>query len=189
MGRIIILILACVLTCMLTGMLAACAGGGGSRNEAAPPGTRSITIAAAHTKEVVSGVYAVNGRYDPAMLDKFAQLFRDRTTGEVHPIDPKLIEVIYSLLSALALPADTRVELTSGFRSPGRQAALAQRNENFARRSLHTTGQAADIKIPGVSGKAIGEIAKTLQDGGVAYYPKTGHIHVDTGAIRTWVPK
>ncbi len=169
-------------------MLSACAGGRGG-DEGAAPGTRRITIAAAHTKEIVSGAYASNGHYDRALMNQIAELFRDRTTGEVHPIDPKLIEVIYNLLSALALPADTRVELTSGFRSPGRQAALAQSNENFARRSLHTTGQAADLKIPGVSGKAIGEIAKTLQDGGVAYYPKTGHIHVDVGAVRTWVPK
>lgn len=175
-----------VLSLFLT--LGACAGGEGY-NESAPPGTRIITIAAAHTKEVVSGVYVHDGHYDRAMMEKFSRLFRDRTTGEVSPVDPKLIEVIYSLLSALALPVDTRVELTSGFRSPGRQAAMAQRDENFARRSLHTTGQAADLKIPGVKGNAIGEIAKTLQDGGVAYYPKTGHIHVDVGKVRTWVPK
>jgi uncharacterized protein YcbK (DUF882 family) len=30
------------------------------------------------------------------------------------------------------------------------------------------------------------EVAKTMQRGGVAYYPKSGHIHVDTGAVRTW---
>lgn len=179
----------CLLALLL--WLGGCAGDSvvSGSGGAAPPGTRSIYIHAAHTKERVAGAYAHDGRYDAAVMEKLNKLFRDRATGEVHAIDPKLIEVIYSLLSALALPETTEVELTSGFRSPGRQAELAQRDENFARRSLHTTGQAADLKIPAVKGTAIGEIAKTLQDGGVAYYPKTGHIHVDIGAVRTWVPK
>lgn len=183
---------------LLAGLLLLCscadtAGRASVSGTVAPPGTRTIHIHAAHTNERVAGTYAHDGHYDAALLEQLAKLFRDRTTGEVHAIDPRLIEVIYNLLSALALPETTEVELTSGFRSPGRQAELAQRNENFARRSLHTTGQAADLKIPGIlngrGGSAIGEIAKTLQGGGVAYYPKTGHIHVDTGAVRTWTPK
>lgn len=167
--------------------LSACAGMGGDM--AAPPGTRSINIVHKYSGERVNAVYADNGRYDKKVMADISKLFRDRETKEIYPIDPKLIEVMHTLLSALAQPETTEIQLTSGFRSPGRQAEMAQRDENFARRSLHTSGQAADMKIPGVKGKAVAAVAQTLQDGGVAYYPKTQHIHVDTGAIRTWNPK
>ena len=166
--------------------LGACAGGMG---EDTAPGDRRVNIVNFQNGERVNAVYAHGGHYDTAVMDKIAQLFRDRQTGEVHAIDPKLIDVIYNLLSALALPDTTQIELTSGYRTPSHQAELAQRDENAARKSLHTTGQAADIRIPGVKGKAIGAVAKTLQEGGVSYYPKTGHIHVDVGAIRSWEPK
>lgn len=178
------------LSLILLLVVCACAGStGGLYSMSAPPGTRVINIRHKYSGEKFDGVFAKDGKYDRAAFEKLAKLFRDRETGEVHEIDPKLIEVMYSLINALALPPGTEVLLTSGFRSPGRQAELAQRNENFARRSFHTSGQAADLKIPDVSGKAVATVAQTLQDGGVAYYPKTGHIHVDVGAIRTWTPK
>ena len=47
-------------------------------------------------------------------------------------------------------------------------------------------GWAVDFRIEGVKGKAICEIAKTMQRGGVAYYPEDNHVHVDLGNIRTW---
>lgn len=139
--------------------------------------------------ERVQAIYWADGSYNRATMRKINQLFRDRTTGEVHPIDPNLIRLIDELLSALALPAGTEVELTSGFRSPSRNADLAERNENVARQSYHTKGQAADIRIAGVNGKAVSAVAQTIQGGGVAFYPKSGHIHVDTGTVRTWKPK
>lgn len=175
------------LSAFLLIMLAACAGT--DQLSAAAPGTRRINIVHSASGEKVFATYAINGTYSTEAMQRLSRLFRDRVTGEVHRVDPKLIEVMYSLLNALALPDDTQITLTSGYRTPSRQAEMAQKDENAARKSLHTTGQAADIKISGVKGKAVAEIAKTLQDGGVAYYPKTGHIHVDVGRIRTWYPK
>lgn len=176
------------LSLLLLIFLAACAGDP-NKGVVAPPGTRTINIVHFKSGERVFATYAHDGRYDPDVMARIDKLFRDRTSNEVHRIDPRLIDVIYSLLNALALPPDTQIELTSGYRTPARQAELAQKDENAARKSLHTTGQACDIRIPGVKGKAVAEIAKTLQDGGVAYYPRTGHIHVDVGRIRTWYPK
>lgn len=161
-------------------LLAGCAGfwGGGG-----PP--RQINIVHKPSSERVQAVY-YDGDYRRSVLKQINQLFRDRRTGEVHKIDPKLLDLMTELLSALALPPDTEIELTSGFRSPKSQADLVQKQESSARRSLHTTGQAADIRIKGVNGKAVAAVAQTIQGGGVAFYPKTGHIHIDTGAVRTW---
>ena len=166
-------------------LLNACASG----DIDAGPGTRVINIVNFKTGERVYGAYAHDGHYDRDVMERISHLFRDQTTHEEHPIDPHLIDVMEELLSALALPQDTQIELTSGYRTPEHQADMAQRDENAARKSLHTTGQAADIRIPGVKGKAIGAVAQTMQKGGVCYYPKTGHIHVDTGRVRTWEAK
>lgn len=163
---------------LLVFLVTSCAGG--------PP--RQINIVHKPSGERVSGTY-YSGGYDGAMMTRINQLFRDRETGEVHKIDPKLIDMIDNVLGALALPPGTEVELTSGFRSPSRNAKLAQRDRSVARESLHTTGHAADIRIPGVEGKAVAAIARTMQGGGVAYYPKSRHIHVDTGAVRTWAAR
>jgi uncharacterized protein YcbK (DUF882 family) len=160
--------------------LAGCAG---------QTGTRSINIVAAHTKERVQAVYWKNGDYDDQVMAKISHLFRDRAANETYPIDPKLIDQIYELLGALAQPEDTEVQLVNGYRNPARNSKLASADSSVARNSLHTKGQAADIRIPSVSGKAVAAIAKTIQGGGVAYYAKTAHIHVDTGAIRSWNPK
>ena len=149
-------------------------------------GVRRINLVHFPSGERVNMVYFDGYNYDYDTMAKINHLFRDRETGEVYEIDPKLIDIISEVLSALALPADTQVALTSGFRSPGRNAELADKNKNVARESLHTKGKAADIRIGGVSGKAVAAIAGTIQGGGVAYYAKSNHIHVDTGAVRTW---
>jgi uncharacterized protein YcbK (DUF882 family) len=149
-------------------------------------GTRRINIVAQGTKERVQTVYWQDGRYEKTALREINRLFRDRTANKEYEIDPKLIDQIHALLSALALPEDTEVVLTSGYREPARNAELASRNKDVAQGSLHTKGKAADIKIAGVSPKAVAAVAKTMQGGGVAWYPKTGHIHVDTGGIRSW---
>ncbi|MBI1273029.1 MAG: DUF882 domain-containing protein [Alphaproteobacteria bacterium] len=152
-------------------------------------GTRFIDIGFAHTKERVRVQYATDGSYDDAALDKISYLMRDHVTGEVRDIDPRLINFIVDIRRRLALPEDMPIEVLSGFRSPERNAELAKHDRNVARESWHTKGKAADFRMKGVSGKAIAEIAKTAQKGGVAYYPKTNHVHVDIGGIRSWKAK
>lgn len=166
---------------LLLFVLAACAGHRGDAHQ--------INIVHTASGERVKGVYWDADGYDRGTMKKINHLFRDRVTGEVYEIDPRLIALIDELLSALALPPGTEVQLTSGFRSFQRNAELAQKDENVARKSYHTKGQAADIRIPGVKGKAVAAVAQTVQGGGVAYYPKTGHIHVDVGTVRVWKPK
>lgn len=162
-------------------VVTACAGRTGSAHH--------INIVHKASGERVDAVYWDGSGYDRSTMKKINKLFRDRVTGEVYEIDPQLIALIDELLSALALPPGTEVQLTSGFRSFQRNAELAQKNENVARQSYHTKGQAADIKIPGINGKAVAAVAQTIQGGGVAFYAKTGHIHVDTGTVRTWKTK
>lgn len=150
------------------------------------PDNRRIVLVHPPTKDRVDVVYWHHGRYDANAMESIARLARDRTTGESHPIDPQVIDFLFDLLSRSGLPSSTEIHVISGFRSPVTNAALVKAGEQAARQSLHLEGKALDVKIPLLPGAAIGEIAKTMQRGGAAFYPSDGHTHVDTGAVRTW---
>jgi uncharacterized protein YcbK (DUF882 family) len=149
-------------------------------------GVRRIHIVHKPSGERVNAVYWENGSYDRSVMKKVSRLMRDRTADKTHPIDPKLVDQLHKLLAALALPETTEIEVTSGYRDPSRNAKLSETHSGVARESLHTKGKAVDIRIAGVNSKAVAAISQTMQAGGVAWYPKSRHIHVDTGAVRTW---
>jgi uncharacterized protein YcbK (DUF882 family) len=149
-------------------------------------GVRRIHLVHKPSGERVNAVYWENGSYDRSVMKRISRLMRDRVADDTYPIDPKLIDQLHKLVAALALPETTEIEVTSGYRNPERNKKLSDTHGNVARESLHTKGKAVDIRIPGVNGKAVAAISQTMQAGGVAWYPKSRHIHVDTGAVRTW---
>jgi uncharacterized protein YcbK (DUF882 family) len=55
-----------------------------------------------------------------------------------------------------------------------------------ARDSQHMNGNAMDIRFPGVPVFRIRQAARSLQMGGVGFYPRSGFVHLDTGPIRYW---
>jgi uncharacterized protein YcbK (DUF882 family) len=55
-----------------------------------------------------------------------------------------------------------------------------------AQNSLHLTGQAIDIRVPGLSTRELRDIATCLRKGGVGYYAADDFVHVDTGGVRYW---
>lgn len=150
------------------------------------PDVRRIVLLHPRSKERVDVIYFYNGAYDPHAMRQIDLLLRDRRTGQVGRIDPLLMDFMFDLLQRTGLPPTTVVEVTDGFRSPGTNADLVRDNANAARESYHLQGRAMDFKVPLLPGAALGEIAKTMQRGGAAYYPSTGHTHIDTGPNRTW---
>ncbi|MFV3127569.1 YcbK family protein [Niveispirillum sp. KHB5.9] len=150
------------------------------------PDVRRIVLSHPKSRERVDVIYFHSGAYDPRALQQIDQLLRDRRTGQVGRIDPLLMDFMFDLLQRTGLPPTTVVEVTDGFRSPGTNADLVRDNANAARESYHLQGRAMDFKVPLLPGAALGEIAKTMQRGGAAYYPSTGHTHIDTGPNRTW---
>lgn len=150
------------------------------------PDVRRVVLTYPRTKEVVDVIYFHNGDYDRDAMARINHLLRDRRTGEERPIDPLLMDFLFDLLMRTGLPPTTVVEVTDGFRSAGTNADLVKVNGNAARESYHLQGKAMDFRVPLLPGPALGEIAKTMQRGGAAYYPSTGHTHIDTGPNRTW---
>lgn len=152
-------------------------------------GTRSIAMHQPDTGQRVNVVYGRDGVYDQRAMEQVADLFKDRRTGEVHPVDPKLLDLLVTVRERLGLSASTTFVVTSGYRSPLTNAALARRSPNVAENSYHLRGQAVDFHIDGVSSERIADVAGDLALGGYAWYPHTGHVHLDTGPVRTWTPR
>lgn len=153
------------------------------RARAAPP-TRALAFRHLHTGEALAVEYARGQDYWPDALAAIDQLLRDFRTGDVHRIDPRLLDLLHTLSGTIETRA--RFEVISGFRSPTTNAALRQKSEGVAARSLHMVGQAIDIRVPGVRLPALHAAALDLGAGGVGYYPVSNFVHVDTGRIRRW---
>src|SRR5690606_22191472 len=117
-------------------------------------------------------------------LDAVNEVLRDHRTGEVHAIDPQLLD----LLSGLAgkLEARPRFQVISGYRSPASNAKLHAKSSGVATRSLHMQGKAIDIRMGGVELANLRRAALGLRAGGVGYYPSSDFVHVDTGRVRQW---
>lgn len=178
-----------VVPCLLAAAsLAGCASTP-SGNTVLNDGPRSVVVTHHPSGETVSATYWRGGGYDPDALKELSVLFRDRRTGEVVPVDPGLIDMLVELRERCGAAADTPIRLTSGYRSVATNAFLARSNPNVAENSYHMRGQAADFSIPGVPPGCLGEAAAAMRRGGYAVYPHTGHVHVDTGPFRTWIPK
>ncbi len=139
--------------------------------------------------EQLDAVYYHNGAYDQDVLRKINYLFRDRHANVVGTIDPELIDYMVDIRTRLGLPPTVTFEILSGYRTPETNRNMSFSNKQVAKESLHMHGWAVDFRIPHVDGRAICEIAKTMQRGGVAYYPIDNHVHVDLGNIRTWHEK
>jgi uncharacterized protein YcbK (DUF882 family) len=147
---------------------------------------RRIVLSYPYTQEKLDVTYYHDGTYDAASLDAIDTLMRDRHANVVGKIDPELIDYLVDIRKRLGLPPDVTFQILSGYRTRDSNARLAIGNANVAKESLHMHGWAVDFRIANVNGKAICEIAKTMQRGGVAYYPEDNHVHVDLGNIRTW---
>src|SRR5262245_50863103 len=157
-----------------------------SSSKPAPEGDARIVLWNKPSGEKIDVVYRHDGQYEAAARDRINYIFRDRHTGEELAVDPDLVELITGLRDRMAMAPDTQIEILSGYRSPETNKKLARTNRYVAKQSYHMKGQAADIRIPGMNSRALELVAKTVQRGGVAIYPDSGHVHVDTGPVRGW---
>lgn len=145
---------------------------------------RRVLLHHAHTGETLNAVYYADGRYQADALKAAARHLRDWRQNRAHPVDPKLLDLIWGLRRKL----DTKgpIEVLCGYRTPATNAALRRRSRGVARHSLHMEGMAIDLHVPGRSLRAVRAAAVSLKSGGVGYYPRSGFVHVDTGAVRYW---
>jgi uncharacterized protein YcbK (DUF882 family) len=145
---------------------------------------RSLAFDNLHTGEKLKVDYWVEGEYVPGALSEIDRVLRDFRTGDVHPIEPKLLDLL-ALLRA-RLETVEPLSVISGYRSPKTNAALHEASSGVASQSLHMKGMAIDIRVPGRALTALHTAALDMRAGGVGYYPKSNFVHVDVGRVRKW---
>lgn len=124
------------------------------------------------------------GRYLPTALSAVSHLLRDFRTGDEHPIDPRLLDLLHAL--HVSIGSQRPFEIISGYRSPGTNAMLRTHGGGVASGSLHMQGRAIDLRVGDVPLASLRDAALALRRGGVGYYPTSNFVHVDTGRVRRW---
>lgn len=145
---------------------------------------RSLAFQNPHTGDKLSLTYFEKGRYLTDALEEINFLLRDYRTGDVHSIDPELLDQLHDLKQMLGLSQPFGV--ICGYRSPMTNARLHAEHSGVANNSFHIHGRAVDIRIERFDLRRIHSAAVAMHRGGVGYYPESNFIHLDTGTFRTW---
>ncbi len=144
---------------------------------------RELSFYHTHTGQCLDITYKISGHYDPIALKKINHHLQDFRTRETYPIDPKLLDILYTIKQQAGGGV---YEVISGYRSPKTNSMLQKKSNGVAKRSLHMEGKAIDIRLTGLKTKKLRDIALFLQEGGVGYYAKSDFVHLDTGRVRCW---
>ena len=124
---------------------------------------------------------------------RFDELLADRSTGEKHALDERLLGLLRTLA---ANHPGSRIELVSGYRSWKLNEMLRKKGHHVASHSQHSLGHACDFRIvppgaeEGIDPRVVEqEIRKLGWEGGVGVYPTSGDwfVHADVGRNRRWV--
>lgn len=145
---------------------------------------RALHFTHTHTGERLAIDYFSGGAYLPDALATVNVFLRDFRTGDVHDIDPALLDLLHNL--AAMTETSKPFQVISGYRSPATNQMLRQHSEGVAAGSLHMTGHAIDIRLGDVPLAKLRHAALDARRGGVGYYPASDFVHVDTGRVRMW---
>jgi uncharacterized protein YcbK (DUF882 family) len=105
------------------------------------------------------------GGFSASDLDRAAMSLCESWTGNAHPIEPRLVDLVYQVQRHFGA---REVRVVSGYRTPrGREG------------SNHGKGRAIDFVVPGVPDTDVASYARTLGFVGVGIYPVSGFIHLD----------
>jgi uncharacterized protein YcbK (DUF882 family) len=148
------------------------------------PAARSLSVVNTHTGESLLTRYFEAGTYIPEALSRLQHVLRDHRSGEAHPIDPQLFDILFHV--AARNDREPHFEIISGYRSPASNEKLRSQSSGVARRSLHMDGKAIDVRLAGVSCAKLRDVALTMACGGVGYYARSNFVHLDTGRVRSW---
>ena len=152
---------------------------------------RTLSVTRPQSGERATVLYWKDGEMIDSAYQQLCHLLRDVNGRETAPIDPKLFELLWGTQAFIARYGLMQpLEILSGYRTPASNARLQEAGIPAARKSLHMVGKAADIRISSLSEEVLGGLIRSLRQGGVGYYyrsgPRGGWIHADTGLNRTW---
>lgn len=144
---------------------------------------KPITFINTHTQEQFQLRYF--GKSCPVSIKRNLYSFlRDYRTGDVHPIDFRLMDILYTIQRETG--SKGVYEVISGYRSPKTNAMLRSHSSGVAKNSLHLKGRAIDVRLSDLPTRELRDVAISLKSGGVGYYAQSDFVHIDTGRVRVW---
>jgi uncharacterized protein YcbK (DUF882 family) len=98
-------------------------------------------------------------------------------------MNPVLLDIVYGVCGWTGYYGiHSPVVLHSGHRNARRNGSI----EGAVKDSLHITGDALDIHIPGINALQVARFGVWLGGGGVGWYPGKQFTHLDRGRLRVW---
>ncbi|MDH3233448.1 MAG: DUF882 domain-containing protein [Alphaproteobacteria bacterium] len=149
-----------------------------------PVGVRRLAFFNLHTHEKVDVDYFADGRYISDGVQALDHFMRDVRDGKSFRMKRDLYDLLFDLHTRMR--TNEPFHLISGYRSPGTNAWLRSIGRGVAKRSLHMSGLACDIRVPGRSTGQVWRAARGLQRGGVGLYTRSKFVHIDIGPVRYW---
>lgn len=147
------------------------------------PRDGALRLYHSHSDEFLAIQYEVNGQIKPDAITKINHFMRSREEGATIEVQVDLIRLLDHLQDHFDV--DT-VEVICGYRSEAFNKKLYTSGHNVARESYHTMGLATDIHLDEISEDQIVKYLRSLNLGGVGYYPKLLMVHADVGIKRFW---
>ncbi len=153
---------------------------------AATPGEaeRWLAFRHIHTGQRIKALYWADGDYIAESLGELDSFLADFRTGDIHPIDVDLLNLLHRLQRKL--DTDRPFHVISAYRSPATNAALLAAGRGVRKNSLHMRGMAIDVRLPGRDTGALWHAAITERRGGTGFYPKYDFVHLDVGPHWHW---
>jgi uncharacterized protein YcbK (DUF882 family) len=145
---------------------------------------RSLSLLNVNSNETLSITYWSEGAYHRDALNQLNQFLRDSKNSDQTEMDPLVFDVLWHTMQQTGYGGT--VEVLSAFRSAETNAWLASVSRGVARDSQHINGNALDVRFPGTPVFKMRQAARSLNMGGVGFYPRSGFIHLDTGPVRYW---
>jgi uncharacterized protein YcbK (DUF882 family) len=147
-----------------------------------PSALRRLRLVNAHTGETFDGAYRNDEGPIRRVIDELCIFLRDHHSGETTQIDVGVIDFLADVLDSVG---ETRATILSAYRTAETNAMLARTTFGVAEHSQHIVGRALDVHFGSRLSDAM-SAARTMQRGGVGWYPHSGFIHIDTGPVRNW---
>jgi uncharacterized protein YcbK (DUF882 family) len=153
-----------------------------ARAVARPPKLQRLCLANANTGETFEGTYRNDSGPIERVMAELCVFLRDHHSGEKTQIDVGVIDFLADVLDAVG---ETRATILSAYRTAETNAMLARTTFGVAEHSQHILGRALDLRLDTKIAVAM-NAARTMQRGGVGWYPHSGFIHIDSGPVRNW---
>ena len=146
---------------------------------------RRVKMFSTRSGESIDMIYWIEGEYIKDALSEIDWFMRDLRKNKQFTIDTRTVDIIAA--TQRILDVHSPFLLLSGYRTKHTNTFLRSRfGGGVAKKSLHLTGQAADINMPGRTVNQIARAAAKCSAGGVGKYSSSHFVHIDCGKIRLW---